>query len=617
MMRENAYLRAAATTGRLLCVSQLLRTALLSLVLVLSAAAPAISQSANSFEWFGRVLIGTSAIRKVTASPGYSISIEPDFVWPGFGDFTLVESDCEGERVSGCEIAVRFTPTDVGSRLGWLAMRSKRDGTLVSNTLLAGFAFMLGIESFELDPSRVVGQQTVTGTLVLRDPAPPEGLVVTLHSSLQEAPVPSEITVPPGATRQTFTFRTKALAGSDARTASIEARYSDNWKTATLTLEPSPVKVLLEQANGPNGASLPRWVKPSVLKRINNGLPARYLFEPVRFRVKVEHDGQLTDSFDIQVRLTESEPGESGHITKRHTLDRPHGWLFSDDKDALFQDLQTLQGTFFYGGSVGPKGSYGFRKKTNDESENTRAKGVATFVYLPPEIAGIETITVEAVDRTTGGVVGTASPVVIEVSRRDLGLKPLEKARVVNGIEIYQRYGAGDGLHDRFFIHPDAEQKLIQAAELYHQLQSEDKLLKELNEKLAEHNAAAPIQPIYVSDISLPWGGLFDISGDWAPPHVTHRWGDMTDIRTTHLMKYSDGEGPEDAVGGKGADEAATSAENVVVDGLLRQAQWRQFQLLREAIEQYAIDSDRAIIDNEGGVRNHFHVQWLPAPSEH
>ena len=33
-----------------------------------------------------------------------------------------------------------------------------------------------------------------------------------------------------------------------------------------------------------------------------------------------------------------------------------------------------------------------------------------------------------------------------------------------------------------------------------------------------------------VNDISLRWGGLFDIHGDWSVPHRTHRTGRTVDI---------------------------------------------------------------------------------------
>ncbi|MBI5197218.1 MAG: hypothetical protein HZA19_01270 [Nitrospirae bacterium] len=36
-----------------------------------------------------------------------------------------------------------------------------------------------------------------------------------------------------------------------------------------------------------------------------------------------------------------------------------------------------------------------------------------------------------------------------------------------------------------------------------------------------------------VNDLSLPWGGLFDINNNWLPPHQTHRFGTDADINRT------------------------------------------------------------------------------------
>lgn len=38
------------------------------------------------------------------------------------------------------------------------------------------------------------------------------------------------------------------------------------------------------------------------------------------------------------------------------------------------------------------------------------------------------------------------------------------------------------------------------------------------------------IWPLGVNDVSLPWGGLFDHKGDWAPPHQTHGRGLAADL---------------------------------------------------------------------------------------
>lgn len=42
---------------------------------------------------------------------------------------------------------------------------------------------------------------------------------------------------------------------------------------------------------------------------------------------------------------------------------------------------------------------------------------------------------------------------------------------------------------------------------------------------------------LVLTDVGLPWGGLFDLSGEWIPPHQTHRYGIDADIRICNLTK--------------------------------------------------------------------------------
>ena len=51
--------------------------------------------------------------------------------------------------------------------------------------------------------------------------------------------------------------------------------------------------------------------------------------------------------------------------------------------------------------------------------------------------------------------------------------------------------------------------------------------------QIAGEYRAATGQPLYFNDMSLPWGGLFDISGQWQPPHQEHRNGRVIDIAAT------------------------------------------------------------------------------------
>jgi hypothetical protein len=37
-------------------------------------------------------------------------------------------------------------------------------------------------------------------------------------------------------------------------------------------------------------------------------------------------------------------------------------------------------------------------------------------------------------------------------------------------------------------------------------------------------------KPIRITAMSLPWGGLLDINGDWKSPHLTHNNGRVVDL---------------------------------------------------------------------------------------
>lgn len=49
------------------------------------------------------------------------------------------------------------------------------------------------------------------------------------------------------------------------------------------------------------------------------------------------------------------------------------------------------------------------------------------------------------------------------------------------------------------------------------------------------HQSFSTASPIQINDMSLPWGGLFDIHEDWNPPHSLHRCGSQADIRESQI----------------------------------------------------------------------------------
>jgi hypothetical protein len=51
---------------------------------------------------------------------------------------------------------------------------------------------------------------------------------------------------------------------------------------------------------------------------------------------------------------------------------------------------------------------------------------------------------------------------------------------------------------------------------------------------------------VSLNDMSLPWGGIFDIDVDWQTPHILHRIGHSVDINNTGPFQVQDPDNPED-----------------------------------------------------------------------
>src|SRR5215212_10837366 len=93
------------------------------------------------------------------------------------------------------------------------------------------------IAALSIAPPSVVGTNTATGTVMLTDAAPANGVEVELRSSDPAvASVPSAISIVPGAASGTFVVTTSLT--SVARTVTITAAHATTEKTVPLTIEP-------------------------------------------------------------------------------------------------------------------------------------------------------------------------------------------------------------------------------------------------------------------------------------------------------------------------------------------------------------------------------------------
>lgn len=62
-------------------------------------------------------------------------------------------------------------------------------------------------------------------------------------------------------------------------------------------------------------------------------------------------------------------------------------------------------------------------------------------------------------------------------------------------------------------------------------------LIAALGALAVDFSAAFPATPLAYNDMSLPWGGVFDLAFNWRADHCGHRTGVSADIRTSVLNK--------------------------------------------------------------------------------
>lgn len=91
------------------------------------------------------------------------------------------------------------------------------------------------LSSLTINPTKVIGGSSATGTVLLTSPAPAGGTVVALSSSSQVATVPSVVTVPAGSSSVSFTITTVTVKQNS--TVTVTATSGGISKTATLAVQ--------------------------------------------------------------------------------------------------------------------------------------------------------------------------------------------------------------------------------------------------------------------------------------------------------------------------------------------------------------------------------------------
>ena len=113
--------------------------------------------------------------------------------------------------------------------------------------------------SVTLSPTSVAGGRTSTATITIEAPAPVGGVVVDLSSSIADATVPANVTIPAGAVKAAVTVTTQAVAANVS--AAIRATLNGVTRSGTLVIAAPVIRtVTFTPASVTGGLSTPGMV---------------------------------------------------------------------------------------------------------------------------------------------------------------------------------------------------------------------------------------------------------------------------------------------------------------------------------------------------------------------
>jgi hypothetical protein len=150
-------------------------------------------------------------------------------------------------NTTGAMVVRRFAHEGVLLRNGQVLVFG---GTTLSGDAASAEVFsppVTGLASVELSKTLVSGCLSATGKVTLTGPAPAGGFTVLLHSGNPHAVVPTQITFKEGIRSKAFKVVTQAV--EEIETATIEASMGDGRVSATVTLTPMGVRLLLLSPN--------------------------------------------------------------------------------------------------------------------------------------------------------------------------------------------------------------------------------------------------------------------------------------------------------------------------------------------------------------------------------
>lgn len=301
---------------------------------------------------------------------------------------------------------------------------------------------------------------------------------VTLDGILQLTPL-GGIVPPSGATYTLLTYSTRSRTFS----------HVSGLNAAPPRLRYEPTQMVFDGDAAPRLllSADARAIAPTVLGRAPYVLNRSVTVVPLQVRV-VDHNGAALEGHRLQVSVT-ADPTSGGHAHGSNPPVRPHGWVLTNPPPAAFPP---------------DNGDSGTTVDRQIAEVRTDANGRVLLYFIAPEFGGLETVRVSSLDQP-----GLSVDFSLLIKNQDAELD----FQLLPGHPAITPIGATAQHADNHYGTEEMIDALVALAVNYDD---------ETGQRLR------------VNDMSLPWGGLFDIGATpaalWRTPHGGHRWGNQVDI---------------------------------------------------------------------------------------
>jgi hypothetical protein len=246
---------------------------------------------------------------------------------------------------------------------------------------------------------------------------------------------------------------------------------------------------------------------------------------------------------DVSVQISITGNNKPAGHDRPHDPEAVHGWIFQTTNDAEDAGITAKKKD-----TVG-QDTLGGSKEDRTLTFNTDEKGMISFVYIPAEVSGVDTLTAEIVGQPD--VIPASADILVKVD----GLIPV-KGLASFPSSLVTFIGVTPIHSMNWYATAATISRLQSVAMSYHDAQAGNAILTATIALLKDDGYDFPVpsgalsgsvftlssepEVLFLNDMSLPWGGLFDVGktnlGNYAASHGGHRDGSNVDIKSLQLV---------------------------------------------------------------------------------